>query len=367
MAPVDHRVNNLDAFRLVAAITVVVGHAWPLTGRDGAPTIAGVLMSTTAVFVFFSISGYLIATSWKRSPQIVPFLRHRVARIFPALTVVIVITVFGVGPVVSTLQPQAYFHSSEPWRYLSGLLLAPTYSLPGVFTENPSSAVNGSLWTLGPEFICYLLVVAVGSMCWRFRPRLANQVQPFVFAGLACGLGAVAWAGPDSSLRAAAGAMTFFTVGAVIAYLPILRLPLWALPPIAALWLAAGLISRNAGMSAGWIAIPILVLALGLRAVPILRSAGRFGDLSYGTYVWAFPIQQLVSARFPTLPLPTNIAIVLIVTLTLATISWRLIEEPSLKWARRERTHAKDESTPHSRTHHALTMTPDGSISLDAR
>ncbi|MEP6841963.1 MAG: acyltransferase [Pseudolysinimonas sp.] len=330
----QHRENNLDALRLAAALTVVVGHAWPLTGlTDGAPRVAGILAAHLAVFTFFSISGYLIATSWRQSPRAVPFLSRRVARIFPALFAVVLITQLVVGPLLSRLPASAYFASPATWRYLSGLVLAPSYALPGVFSDNPTTAVNGSLWTLGPEFICYLIVLVVGLSTLVMRNGV-RWVRPLVFAALAISLGLVFWLTPDKPTKDAVGAMAFFAIGAVCAYLPITRLPLWALVPVALVWLASGTVSRDVGVTVGWIAVPILVLSLGLRSAPIVRRVGRFGDFSYGTYLWAFPVQQAVVLLVPKMPLVLDILVVVAITGALAFASWHLIEHRALAQVR---------------------------------
>ena len=158
----EHRSNNFDALRLLAALTVVVAHAWPLTGVSPSPMLGGIKVFHLAVFVFFAISGYLITTSWQRAPRVRRFLAARVLRIFPALILVVVLTVLVIGPVATTLPLGEYFTSPQTWGYLVTVTLAAAYQLPGVFDQNPLDVVNGSLWTLGPEFACYLLVLTIG-------------------------------------------------------------------------------------------------------------------------------------------------------------------------------------------------------------
>lgn len=164
MIPVDRR-NNFDALRLVASLAVVAGHAWPLTGVSAAPRLGGHLVHHDAVYVFFAISGFLITTSWFRSPHPLRYLRNRALRIFPALVLVVIATVFVIGPLV-TSSPD-YLGEPATWSYLGNIALVAQYELPGVFQANPVTAVNGSLWTLGAEFACYLGVLAVGLLLRR--------------------------------------------------------------------------------------------------------------------------------------------------------------------------------------------------------
>jgi peptidoglycan/LPS O-acetylase OafA/YrhL len=337
--PLQHRSNNLDGLRLIAAISVLVGHAWPLTGRSGAPVVAGILLSHLAVFVFFSISGYLITTSWLSSPRVWGYLRRRVARIFPALIVVVLITVLVVGPAVSTLSPAEYFHEPQTWEYLaSGVVLAPSYLLPGVFAHNPTTAVNGSLWSLGPEFVCYLLVLLVGVLTFVIAARWKTPVGAILFGAIGVVLAIAFWAVPDKAIHDSAPAMVFFVVGSLFARLGAGRLlPLWPIIPLAIAWGLIGLVSRDASVCAAWVALPYIALAIGLRGWPVLRRLGRFGDFSYGIYLWGFPIQQLIWLAVPRIPLAIDIVLVLGITGLVAIASWFLIEHRALEWARRGR------------------------------
>lgn len=156
--------NNFDAVRILSAIAVLVGHAFVLTGNGPAPTLFAIPLHTIAVAVFFSISGYLIAGSWERVPVWDRFLWHRCLRIFPGLIALVLVTVFIVGPLISSLSILEYFANSETYKYLQSASTLATYSLPGVFGSeiHAVSAVNGSLWTLGVELICYFFVLGVG-------------------------------------------------------------------------------------------------------------------------------------------------------------------------------------------------------------
>src|SRR5690349_17297938 len=100
--------NTFDALRLFAALLVIFGHAFRLTGEIG-PAFAGTGVATTGVKIFFVISGYLVAQSWMRDPHPVRFLRRRVLRVMPGLIAVVVLTALVLGPLVTRLPPAAYF------------------------------------------------------------------------------------------------------------------------------------------------------------------------------------------------------------------------------------------------------------------
>jgi len=316
------RRNNFDAIRLLAALTVVVGHAWPLTGTANAPEVGGIRIHHLAVFVFFATSGYLISQSWMRSPNVPRFLAARSLRIFPALAVVVVLTITVVGPIATTVSLSEYASSAVTWSYLQNLTLAAVYDLPGVFETNPIPVVNGSLWTLGPEFICYLCVMLLGLVLAR-NPIVRGVLVTLLFVGVHLT--------PLGEQTLAPTAMVFFGVGALMAAVFEKRvIPLWPVVPAVAVWLGAHAIVPDASLALAWLAVPFAVIAVGATSTPLLNSAGRFGDFSYGIYLWAFPVQQLVVSFTAGVPLWLDIVIVAAIATAIAATSWHLVEKRAL-------------------------------------
>ena len=351
VASSNRRVNNFDGLRLLGALAVLVGHAYVLTGNGPPASVLGIRIDALGVAVFFSISGYLIAVSWMRNPRLLSFFRHRALRIFPALLVVLVVTTFVVGPFSTTLSTGSYFRSGETWQYtgLSAILLA-QYHLPGVFTgiSHVTSAVNGSLWTLGVEFSCYC-AVAVAGLVLRARAGIAFVVM----AAIGVLLTAVEH-GPNAAKAVADGApvIVYFAVGALIAIL-LQKTEIrarWAIL-VAAVWACAYLLWPEAALPFSWLALPWCVIALGRSSTPVFRRASKFGDLSYGIYLWAFVVQQVVVDRFGRLPVGLDILIVGLIAAGLAFVSWRLIESRALafkdgRMRRREENEATPEPAP---------------------
>src|SRR3954471_24573302 len=101
--PAAARENNFDALRLVAALTILILHCWPITGQNTVPRLHGLGLNAIAVMVFFSISGFLLAQSWSIEPHLGRFLAKRALRIYPALIVVLLLSAFVLGPAVTTL------------------------------------------------------------------------------------------------------------------------------------------------------------------------------------------------------------------------------------------------------------------------
>ena len=305
---------------------MLIGHAWPLTGQSNPPAVAGIHIYDLAVYVFFSLSGFLITTSWHREPVARFYLAKRALRIFPALVVLVVLTVFVVGALATTVGAAAYFGSAETWRYLANVSLVVTYDLPGLFGGNPLHVVNGALWSLGPEFLCYLAVLGLGLLLRRGRVLAA-----VVLAGVFIGVAFV----PIQPLGEIVSAMAFFGVGAVIAAVARgRRLPLLPVVVLIPLWLLAAWLlpidSQLGRMKLAWLFLPYIVIALGQASTPVVRRLSRFGDISYGMYLWGFLVQQLVVQLAGVLPVPLDIAVVVLATAAIAFASWHLVERRAL-------------------------------------
>jgi len=330
--------NGFDALRLFAALLVIFGHAFRLTGEVG-PAFAGVNVATTGVKIFFVVSGYLVAQSWLRDPHPGRFLHRRLLRIMPALVAVVALTTFVLGPMITRLPVSAYFADQRTWLYLANVAFYPADELPDVFAANIApEEVNGSLWSLAPEMSMYLLLplVAVVSLA------LTGAYRLFMLAALLVTVVALFVVLPAPELRqwlfygtrvwAWFAVAPFFLVGACFAFcgwarflnrslalcLLALLLVLPALPLITELLLV--------------ITLPYIVLAFGNGPAPFGGALTRRGDFSYGFYLYAFPIQQALVASVGT---PGgalgNFAITTLLAAGCAALSWHFVEKPALR------------------------------------
>jgi peptidoglycan/LPS O-acetylase OafA/YrhL len=279
--------NNFNSMRLWASLAVLVSHGFPLaTGKNlGEPvhrfSHGQTTLGTIAVTVFFAISGYLITRSFIRSRDPLKFMIARVLRLYPALIAVLVVLAFGLGPLLTTLSLAGYMEGIKPARYVAGnLLFVGVDNLPGVFEHLPfRNAVNGSLWTLRYEVACYGIVLALGvTRLLRWEIALALL--------LACV--ADRWIGR-------LGVYSLFGLPFATGSLMMLaNLPrrAWA----AMLCAAASVVSLRVG------GFELISGTMGAYAIVTFGAAyGRvlrdpvplIGDLSFGIYVWAYPIEQL--------------------------------------------------------------------------
>jgi peptidoglycan/LPS O-acetylase OafA/YrhL len=332
------RENNFDGLRVIAAVTVIFSHSFliaegndanePLIVLTGRQCILGL----TGVFVFFAISGFLVTQSFEETRAPLRYLAKRALRIFPGLVAALVLSAFVLAPLVTTLPLAEYLRASEPYRYVfwNTLLDLRVHELPGVmFVDNPVGLeVNGSLWTLGYEFEMYLMVLALGV--------LGLLRVPVLLALFALGLACIYFPGLDV-LGGWGWMLAFFVSGMLLYKLRATRI----FDGRIALCALAGLIA-SVPLRQFILLFPIfgcyLALYLALdRRLPILRAA-RFGDLSYGLYIYGWPSEQAViwalggHARWWQV-----CGLALPLAGTLAFLSWHLIEQPALRLKPRAR------------------------------
>ena len=331
------RDNNFNLLRMIAATGVLVSHAYPIALGPGAAQpfsqTLGITLGTVCVYVFFAISGFFIARSFDRARSRADFLRARALRLFPALVVVLLLTVLGGAAL--TLEPAAYWMAAPEYFVRNATLFFLQYPLPGVFEQNPyGPAINGSLWTLNYEVLCYAGVFLIGVLGILCRPRAMAAVLALV---VVCYVVVMATEPHDRLVK-------LFELGLPFAigtgfYVWRERIPV---SPLIGLGLAA--LAAVVGYFAGSIVElealfhPVFVLALsyGIFVVGFLpgrwlRLYNRLGDYSYGVYIYAFPVQQLMAHHGITTPYG-NIATAALVTLPLAVLSWHLVEAPALRF-----------------------------------
>jgi peptidoglycan/LPS O-acetylase OafA/YrhL len=339
-ARLEHRLrdrrNNFDVLRLLAASFVLFSHSYALTAHpEPFADVSGWTFGEIGVVMFFAMSGFLIAKSWGEQPHLWPFAVKRGLRLLPALVVAAFFTTFVVGAIFTVLPLSSYLTHPTTWIYFVRCSFLITFfgKLPGVFLTNPyPEAVNGSLWTLPVEACCYALAAVLGM--------LGLLRRSYVLLAFAVVL--VLFVTPLSSISLApAGGTTSGNLPLVImlgatfvlgnlAYSLRARLHLsWS---IGAALMALWILTWDGGWAraTGIVAIAFAVLVLAFRTPAWLRRLTAPGDLSYGIYVYAFPVQQSVAAIWGAIDPLLMMAIAFPVTYGLAFVSWRLIERPAL-------------------------------------
>lgn len=325
--------NSLDLLRFVAASLVLYSHQHALLGLQE-PTLLGLgSLGTVGVSIFFFLSGALVCMSWERDPDCRRFFIRRGLRIFPALWVVVILTALVLGPLVTTLDMGAYFAAADSWRYLGNGFLLISHVLPGVFLDNPyPSAVNGSLWTLPLEFLCYLCVAGLGALrtipTW-LRPKVLFALLCLVFPFFLNHFGSRFQPHMEMLIVFFAGASCseFLGKNPNISLREKLKNGLFLIA-MAALFLT-GCRGNERFALLVFVAIVVTVAFRTSLGNSIIK---RTGDLSYGMYIFAFPVQQTIIHffKFYKLDFSQYLALSFVITICLSYISWAIIEKPAL-------------------------------------
>ncbi len=316
--------NNFDFLRFAAAAVIVVTHAYALRiGYVGMGMYDPViLIGQAALAALLVTSGYLIAASWESTASPLRFAWKRFLRVVPALVIAIFVTLFVIGPLMTSLPPGEYFGALfSP----AGLATVPFFedgSAIGLFQDNPWTYVNGSLWTIPVEVMMYGVIAALGIAGllhrWGAIPTLA-AVNILVW---------IYWF--DDPRMSKVRFTLYFLVGA---YLYLHRERIAYRPVIAgALLLLLGLSVLTPYVTvAGVVCIPYLIVYAAHLPVPFLNTFGRPGDFSYGIYIYHYPVQQmLIQVTGNVLLFPALCGLSFLATFALAFLSWHAIEKRAL-------------------------------------
>jgi len=336
------RRNNFDALRLVAAISVIFSHSFliaegtqnrePLIWLTGNQSILGL----AGVFVFFAISGFLVTQSFEQTGNSLRFLAKRALRIFPGLFAATAVSALVLGPLVTDLPLGVYLSRPEPYEYLVGntLLDQTVHELPGVwFVDNPVGLeINGSLWTLRSEFMMYLMVLVLGVLR-LLTVRTALLLLAFGMVCLHFNMldKLEKWGWFFQLLSGWGWLVGFFAAGMALYKLRHTRIFDGRL----ALLALAGLV-LSVPLRQFILLFPLfgcylaLWLALNQR-LPVIQAA-RFGDISYGLYIYGWPVEEAVMWLFGGRAAWWQVFLIALpVASAIAFLSWHLVERPMLR------------------------------------
>ncbi|MDR5772068.1 MULTISPECIES: acyltransferase [unclassified Caballeronia] len=322
--------NNFDFIRVVAASLVIFSHQYGLMGLGEPAVFGGFSYGGLGVLIFFSISGYLVSQSWDRDPHVPRFALKRILRIFPGLICVALLMTFIMGPRATTLSHTEYFQSPETWDFLFGTatLWNLTDKLPGVFVGLHHPTVNSSLWTVPLELKWYGFLAVLG-LFGSLRHRYVLPVTLLVLALCRFVLPIEAARHPlmDFGLCFMFGATMHVCRADIERYRSIVG-PVLGCAAVG-FWLL-----RNEYFALV-IALPYVVVTFGNMSTPFVRRFGRFGDLSYGLYIYAFPIQQLIILHWNnSKPVWFNLMLSFVAISVMAFLSWHLVENPAMSLKR---------------------------------
>lgn len=342
----DPRVNSFHAFRLIFAMMVIYSHAYPLIKGNYAGELLAdfshnaVSFGSLAVNSFMIVSGFLITRSLLNAKSISNYFMNRIYRIFPGLLVNLIVISMIIIPITCRVDIMEYFFndiSNGPIKFIlsNGLLgiFSEQATIHQVFSGNVHpGAVNGSLWTLRYEFALYLILpvfvylrgkskksfffaVVVLFVSFILYSRHGISEKPYVLC-----LGYSLKPFLELSYYFAAGALIFILRDKVPSH------PVWLI-----IAFTAFLMGLNSGRGVETLLVLLPFIVIRCSCMKIFHGLSRIGDFSYGVYIYAFPIQQIICMLSSNSMSPLlHVVLASGITLIMAILSWFLVEKPFL-------------------------------------
>jgi peptidoglycan/LPS O-acetylase OafA/YrhL len=333
------RDNNFTLLRLLASLTVILYHSGPALGiQSGAEFLSnfvGRSFGEMAVDMLFVVSGFLVTASLFNRGDLNHFLWARALRLYPALWLMLPLTVLLLAPLLTTLPLADYYSAKATWDYFvkgSTVVGGMRYSLPGVFETLPlKGAFNGSLWTLPVEARMYVYL-AVGWLAFSFTPKIRvpalSAIAPVAAAAMMAGILVARMRGSINNADVAV--FMFFYGASLYFWRDRLFLNLATFVALPLLVAAAAMLDRSLAFAVYLVCLPPFLLCLAYIPGGRIRAVNRWGDYSYGIYIYAFPVQQTLALLFPKLPLLAMAGAAGAVSWAIAFCSWNLVEKRAM-------------------------------------
>ena len=321
---------GFDYLRIGLALAVVAWHSVALS--TGSEALVQSLWTGRLHFLlvailpmFFGLSGFLVAGSLART-RLHQFVMLRALRLVPALAVEVTLSALILGPVFTLLPLRRYFSSPEFFQYFGNIVGLVRFTLPEVFETNPvTRLVNPQLWTVPFELECYFALVTLSvTGVLNSRRACVGLVALLSVAGTACALSIL----PIGAAGALPGRVLVLSfLAAVCLHLYRDKIPYATVLGVGSAVAAAALLQRpNASYLAAF-PVAYLTVWLGLMRPPKIP----FGDLSYGVYLFHYPVEQAVMHLFPDIGSWWRLTLAALPpTLVCAWLSWTLVERPVL-------------------------------------
>ncbi len=340
-----HR-NNFEVIRLSLATLVVVLHCYDLTGARYIDylsnlTAGQITLPHIIIHGFVVMSGYLVLKSLQRSTSVKQYLWRRLLRIYPPLVVALVLCALVMGPLFTTLPLRAYFRHPDTWLNpvysLRIFMVRATPCLPGVFSKNPDTcAVNGSLWTIWVEEVLY--VALIGLFFIRKKPALLRAAVISIWLALIILMVVVRRHWPDMAVPFSrsvqwdyfADLLLYFCSGCLMTLVPWKDMRRNRIVLAIALAVVVITCALRIYQPFGYLLYPVIMVTVGEDCVPFLLKPFKWGNPSYGLYIYSYPLQQmLIQALVPSPGLLLLLSVPL--SFVVGYASWHFVETPFLR------------------------------------
>ncbi len=332
---VDNKNNNFGFLRLLLATLVIVAHSAEILDQNRSREILTNIFGTItfgelAIDGFFLISGYLILKSYLSSTTIKSYFLKRVLRIYPGFIVASLFCIFVLLP----LSGEIKLIIDTPLReWFSTIFRMLTLEAPQV-TNTQYPALNGAMWSIWLEFVCYLCIPIVYITKFN-KPKTyailaVMMMLIFLFTQIS---GKNIWLPyVRLDLHHTSRLMFAFLIGGLFYLLRDKVIWNRKLTIVCALLL---LISLNFSYSAevGLMTFGAYLLfnfALNYKN-KFLSSIGAKVDISYGVYLYAWPVQIYVIKYYPQVNLYVLMLVTLIAASLLGYLSWTFVEKPFIQ------------------------------------
>ncbi|MEU7873963.1 acyltransferase family protein [Dactylosporangium sp. NPDC049140] len=323
---------SLDGLRAVALGGVLLAHGLPAVLPGG----------FLGVDLFFVLSGYLITSllldeyDSRGRLRLGEFWRRRARRLMPALALVVAFVVLA-GPRLlpgqdpAPLRPDAVAALTywANWRMI--------YRGGDYFTQTAAASPLQHTWSLAIEEQFYLLWPLLLMLAGRL-PHPRRWIGAGALAGAAASAVAAAVlydpAAPDRVYFGTDTRASALLIGAALAAAPPgLRGRRWA-AAVGAAVLAAAALGVHGDTAAlyrgGFVLIALAAAALVAAPARVLGVAPLrwIGRVSYGGYLWHWPLFAILDAERTGLAGPPLFAVRVGATLAVAAASFHLVEQP---------------------------------------
>ncbi|HTQ29687.1 MAG TPA: acyltransferase [Opitutaceae bacterium] len=343
------RDNAYDLIRLVLALTVLETHLNLYIGNGpewlSRFTKDHVTAGEFGVLGFFGLSGFLISTSCAdllcKPRGWLTFVRRRFFRIMPGFWACLIITATVVAPFLVVLYHRPlssydFWQVGGGWDYVrtNWWLLIRRYDITGVLNTAPYGAINGNLWSLFPEVVCYGATLGMAALGLFGKNRwMAPALVGFLVA-----LNIINQTGPNHFYGPTAIVLNrwyyffcaYFVGATFYCYREKFLLADWRKTVFSGF-----LILFLLKFGGTYLAAPLLVPLFLLSAGQLFTVRMRY-DLSYGLYIYGSPALQIVTA-IPLLRSHYSIYVIsgVLLSFLMAFMSWVLIERPCMRIERK--------------------------------